>query len=128
MRKYQFIFESICVYILIYTYFLQFTVACLKVGRADLAKKALQVAEKRLPRDNWPEYYDTRTGRLIGKQARQFQTWTIAGFLLSKLLLDNPDAVKILTFEEDLSLLEAMSCSIDSHPRRKKRSKSARPS
>jgi hypothetical protein len=97
------------------------------MGRADLAKKALQVAEKRLPKDNWPEYYDTRTGRLIGKQARQFQTWTIAGFLLSKLLLDNPEAVKILTFEEDLLLLEAMSCPIDSHPRRKKRGKCTKP-
>lgn len=98
----------------------QFTVACLKMGRADLAKKALKVAEKRLSRDNWPEYYDTRTGRFIGKQARLFQTWSIAGFLVSKMLLNNCDAAKILTFEEDLALLEAMSCPIDSNPRRKR--------
>lgn len=98
----------------------QFTAACVKVGRLELASKALKVAEKKLVRDRWPEYYDTRSGRFIGKQARLFQTWTIAGFLMAKMLLANPDAAKILTFEEDLALLEAMSCPIDSNPHRKR--------
>ncbi|KAH7291040.1 hypothetical protein KP509_30G074500 [Ceratopteris richardii] len=101
----------------------QFTAACLKVGRGDLARKALKVAEKRLSSDKWPEYYDTRTGRFIGKQARLFQTWSIAGYLVAKMLLEDPDAVNILTFEEDLTLLEAMSCPIDSNPRRKRSKK-----
>eukprot|EP00250_Pteridium_aquilinum_P017759 c23773_g2_i1 orf=355-2385(-) len=98
----------------------QFTVACLKVGRADLARRALKVAAKRLSEDKWPEYYDTRAGRFIGKQARLFQTWSIAGFIVAKMMLDNPDAVKILTFDEDLALLEAMSCPLDSNPWRKR--------
>ncbi|XXG84574.1 hypothetical protein AAC387_Pa10g2066 [Persea americana] len=41
----------------------QFTLACIKMGRPELARKALEVAEKRLSDDWWPEYYDTRTGR-----------------------------------------------------------------
>ncbi|KAI5061116.1 hypothetical protein GOP47_0023621 [Adiantum capillus-veneris] len=101
----------------------QFTVACLKVGRSDLARKALKVAEKRLSKDKWPEYYDTRSGRFIGKQARLYQTWSIAGYLVAKMLLENPDAAKILTFGEDLALLEAMSCPLDSNPRKKRNRK-----
>ncbi|MCO5559662.1 hypothetical protein L7F22_013263 [Adiantum nelumboides] len=101
----------------------QFTAACLKVGRADLARRALKVAEKRLSKDKWPEYYDTRSGRFIGKQARLYQTWSIAGYLVAKMLLENPDAVKILTFGEDLALLEAMSCPLDSNPRKKRNRK-----
>ncbi|KAJ3669608.1 hypothetical protein LUZ60_011558 [Juncus effusus] len=88
----------------------QFTLACIKMNRIDLAQRAVSIAEKRLLPDNWPEYYDTRTGRFIGKQSRLFQTWTIAGFLTSKLLLENPSLASILTFEEDLELLEGCTC------------------
>ncbi|KAG2241605.1 hypothetical protein Bca52824_096412 [Brassica carinata] len=56
----------------------QFTLACIKMGKLDLAKKAVAVAEKRLKEDQWPEYYDTRSGRFVGKQSRLYQTWTIA--------------------------------------------------
>ncbi|GJN31293.1 hypothetical protein PR202_gb19675 [Eleusine coracana subsp. coracana] len=48
---------------------IQFTLACIKMGRRDLARRAVEVAEKRLSNDKWPEYYDTRTGsqlKLIG--------------------------------------------------------------
>ncbi|RWW26860.1 hypothetical protein GW17_00008734 [Ensete ventricosum] len=65
----------------------------------------------------WPEYYDTPTGRFIGKQSRLYQTWTIAGFLASKLLLENPEMASILTFEEDLELLEGCACSLIKSPR-----------
>ncbi|KAG6523765.1 hypothetical protein ZIOFF_013651 [Zingiber officinale] len=37
----------------------QFTLACIKMGRPELAHKAVSVAEKRLSNDQWPEYYDT---------------------------------------------------------------------
>jgi len=30
------------------------------------------------------EYYDGKRGRLIGREARKFQTWTIAGFLAAQ--------------------------------------------
>lgn len=101
----------------------QFTLACIKMGRPELARKAVAVAEKRLSKDKWPEYYDTRTGRFIGKQSRLFQTWTIAGYLTSKLLLEKPELASILTCEEDLELLEGCSCSL----RKSARTKCSRP-
>jgi glycogen debranching enzyme len=79
----------------------QFTVACIKMDRPDLAEKAVAVAEKRLSRDRWPEYYDTKKGRFIGKQARLYQTWSIAGSLTAKLLLKTPEAASWLTCDED---------------------------
>nr|AVA07410.1 alkaline/neutral invertase [Dendrobium catenatum] len=88
----------------------QFTLACIKIGRPELAERAVTLAEKRISNDKWPEYYDTRTGRFIGKQARLYQTWTIAGYLTSKMLLDNPNMAAILTCDEDLELLEFCIC------------------
>jgi Alkaline and neutral invertase len=80
------------------------------MGRPDLAQRAISTAEKRLLDDNWPEYYDTPTGRFVGKQSRLYQTWTVAGFLTSKLLLEKPELASILTFEEDFELLEGCAC------------------
>ncbi|GFY89074.1 plant neutral invertase family protein [Actinidia rufa] len=90
----------------------QFTLACMKMGRPELARKAVDLAEKRLPADHWPEYYDTRNGRFIGKQARLYQTWSIAGFLTSKMLLDNPEVASLLFWEEDYELLEICVCGL----------------
>ncbi|XP_027158753.1 neutral/alkaline invertase 3, chloroplastic-like [Coffea eugenioides] len=98
----------------------QLTVACIKMNRPEIAAKAVEVAEKRLSRDKWPEYYDTKRGRFIGKQSRLFQTWSIAGYLVAKLLLANPGAAKILITEEDSELINALSCAISSSPRRKR--------
>lgn len=97
----------------------QFTLACMKMGRFELAQKAVDLAEKRLPVDHWPEYYDTRTGRFIGKQARHFQTWTVAGFLASKLLLQNPEMASMLFWEEDYELLEICVCALSKSGRKK---------
>ncbi|KAI3996672.1 hypothetical protein MKX01_042375 [Papaver californicum] len=97
----------------------QFTFACIKMGRTDLAEKAVSVAEKRLSLDQWPEYYDSRHGRFIGKQARLYQTWTIAGFLASKMLLEKPDLVPYLTWEEDPELLETCVCVLSKSNRSK---------
>ncbi|XP_062209904.1 neutral/alkaline invertase 1, mitochondrial-like [Phragmites australis] len=88
----------------------QFTLACIKMGRPELARRAIAVAEERLSDDKWPEYYDTQSGRFIGKQSRSYQTWTIAGFLTSKMLLENPELASILTCDEDLELLEGCAC------------------
>ncbi|PON64892.1 Glycosyl hydrolase [Parasponia andersonii] len=43
--------------------FEEFKLACIKMGRGELARKAVDVAEKRLAEDQWLEYYDTRSGR-----------------------------------------------------------------
>ncbi|PNY16426.1 alkaline/neutral invertase [Trifolium pratense] len=97
----------------------QFTLACMKMGRIDLAQKAVDLAEKRLPVDSWPEYYDTRSGKFIGKQARLYQTWTIAGFLTSKMLLKNPKMASMLFSEEDYDLLEICVCGLSKSGRKK---------
>ncbi|KAL7608300.1 alkaline/neutral invertase A, mitochondrial [Lactuca sativa] len=90
----------------------QFTLACIKMGRIELARKAVDLAESRLHADHWPEYYDTRNGKFIGKQSRLYQTWTIAGFLTSKMLLENPEKASLLFWEEDYELLEICVCAL----------------
>ena len=83
--------------------------ACQKMEREDLADRAMAIAELRLMKDGWPEYYDGKNGRLIGKSSRKFQTWTIAGWLLAKLLRENPQCLNYVCFEEDT---EAIACTI----------------
>ncbi|KAK3012259.1 hypothetical protein RJ639_012170 [Escallonia herrerae] len=97
----------------------QFTLACIKMGRTDLATKAVNLAEKRLKLDRWPEYYDTRNGKFIGKQSRLYQTWTIAGFLTSKMLLENPETASRLFWDEDYDLLEICVCALSNSGRKK---------
>ncbi|KAK1422935.1 hypothetical protein QVD17_18225 [Tagetes erecta] len=91
----------------------QFTLACIKMGRIELARKAVDIAENRLYADHWPEYYDTRSGKFIGKQSRLYQTWTIAGLLTSKMLLANPEKASLLFWEEDYDLLEICVCALN---------------
>jgi hypothetical protein len=78
-----------------------FTAAAIKTGRNDLARRALAALERQLPRDNWPEYYDGPSGRLVGKEARRRQTWTIAGYLAARRLLDQPEQIAILGFADE---------------------------
>lgn len=104
---------------------LQLTVACIKMDRPQIAAKAVEIAERRIARDKWPEYYDTKKARFIGKQACLFQTWSIAGYLVAKLLLSDPTAAKILITEEDSELVNAFSCMISANPRRKRGRKSS---
>jgi glycogen debranching enzyme len=73
--------------------------AAVKTNRICLAEKAIEIAQARLRDDEWPEYYDGKKGRLIGKQARKYQTWTIAGLLLAKELINNPSMLPLVSFE-----------------------------
>ncbi|KAL6202480.1 hypothetical protein ACLB2K_026188 [Fragaria x ananassa] len=98
----------------------QLTVACIKLDRPEIASKAIKLAEKRISQDKWPEYYDTKRAKFIGKQAQLYQTWSVAGYLVAKLLLDNPSAAKNIVNEEDSELVNAFSCMISSNPRRKR--------
>ncbi|BAT52766.1 putative invertase [Nostoc sp. NIES-3756] len=77
-----------------------FTAAALKTGRVELAHEAIAIAESRLTEDKFPEYYDGKNGRLIGKEARIYQTWTIAGLLVAKQFLANPDHIQLISFPE----------------------------
>ena len=77
-----------------------FTAACLRTGQTDGLHERVERAGERLAADGWPEYYDGRSGRLIGKEARMYQTWSIAGYLAARQLLDNPEQVDLFTFED----------------------------
>ncbi|MBE9058728.1 glycoside hydrolase 100 family protein [Sphaerospermopsis sp. LEGE 08334] len=74
--------------------------AAVKTNKTGMARKAIEIAKSRLSEDEWPEYYDGKKGRLIGKQARKYQTWTIAGYLLAKELIDNPDYLPLVSFDK----------------------------
>lgn len=82
--------------------------AAQKVGRVELAHKAFDIAQARLSQDQWPEYYDGINGRLIGKEARKYQTWTVAGVLVADAFIQNPEHLALISFEEDL---KSLSCS-----------------
>ncbi|MCD9645509.1 Alkaline/neutral invertase cinv2 [Datura stramonium] len=77
------------------------TAACIKTGRPQIARRAIDLAESRLSKDIWPEYYDGKVGRYIGKQARKYQTWSIAGYLVAKMLLEDPSHLGMIALEED---------------------------
>jgi hypothetical protein len=77
------------------------TAAAKKMDRGELAHHAIAIAERRLLEDQWPEYYDGPDSRLVGKEARKYQTWTIAGYLLAKELIAQPDHLKLITFEAE---------------------------
>ncbi|MBA0652755.1 hypothetical protein Goklo_019985 [Gossypium klotzschianum] len=55
----------------------------------------------RLSKNGWPEYYDGKAGRYVGKQARKYQTWSISGYLVAKLMIENPANLPIISLEED---------------------------
>lgn len=77
------------------------TAACIKTGRPHIARKAIDLLESRLSIDHWPEYYDGKVGRFIGKQARKFQTWTVAGYLVAKMMLEDPSHLGMIALEDD---------------------------
>jgi hypothetical protein len=76
-----------------------FVAAALKCDRRDLAERALALTEAHVLNDNWPEYYDGRYGRLVGKEAKLQQTWSIASYLAATSLMANPNALAALTFD-----------------------------
>ncbi|KAG6644638.1 probable alkaline/neutral invertase F [Carya illinoinensis] len=77
------------------------TAACIKTGRPQIARNAIELAEIRLSKDHWAEYYDGKLGRYVGKQARKFQTWSIAGYLVAKMMLEDPSHLGMISLGED---------------------------
>lgn len=84
------------------------TAACIKTGRPQIARRAIELAESRLSKDHWPEYYDGKMGRYIGKQARKFQTWSISGYLVAKMMLEDPSHLGMISVEEDKQMTPLM--------------------
>ncbi len=79
--------------------------ASIKMNNTDHLSKIIQLAEARLSRDNYPEYYDGIHSRLVGKEARSRQTWSIASYIIVKTLQNQPEKVKLLTFNESPEIL-----------------------
>lgn len=73
-----------------------FVAAALKTGRGDLAERAVNTAVTRLVDNDWPEYYDGRAGKLIGRRSNFKQVWTATSLILSHKLLENPGLLKFL--------------------------------
>jgi hypothetical protein len=42
-----------------------------------------------------------QVGQFVGKQARKNQTWTVTGYLVSKMLLEDPSHLGLISLEED---------------------------
>lgn len=82
--------------------------ASIKIGRPQIAKRAIELVEQRLSKDGWPEYYDGKTGRYVGKQARKYQTWSIAGYLVAKMMVENPSNLLMISLEEDKKIHKSM--------------------
>ncbi|XP_078434074.1 putative alkaline/neutral invertase F [Wolffia australiana] len=80
------------------------TAACIKTGRPQIARRAIELMESRLQKDGWPEYYDGKLGRFVGKQARKFQTWSIGGYLVAKMMLEDPSHLGMISLEEDKAM------------------------
>lgn len=71
-----------------------------------LLHDSYELLVKRLPRQNWAEYFDGPNGVWVGQQARLNQTWTIVGFLLVHHFLKvNPEDANIM----DLPNLNSLS-------------------
>ncbi|KAG6774723.1 hypothetical protein POTOM_022089 [Populus tomentosa] len=84
------------------------TAACIKTGRPQIARRAIELAESRVSKDRWPEYYDGKLGLYVGKQARKFQTWSIAGYLVAKMMLEDPSPLGMISLEEDKQMTMAV--------------------
>ncbi|MQM23764.1 hypothetical protein Taro_056833 [Colocasia esculenta] len=77
------------------------TAACVKTCRPQIARKALELAELHIGKDCWPEYYDGKDGCYVGKQSRLLQTWTMSGYLVAKMLIEDTSRLGILALEDD---------------------------
>ena len=86
--------------------------ACVRTGAFDILQRALDSLAPRLARDNWPEYYDGHYGRLVGREARVLQTWSIAGFLVAEQLAENPQYLERLGFTNAASEDTTTACHI----------------
>lgn len=74
-----------------------FVAAAIKMDREDLAHHAMIHVNMRLHKDQWPEYYDGKNGRLIGRRANYNQTWSASAFILGHKFLQDPNALKKLS-------------------------------
>lgn len=72
-----------------------FAGAAIRTGRHDLARRSLEMAQQKLPQDDWPEYYDGRKGTLIGRRANFKQVWSATAFILAHRMLNDADSLPV---------------------------------
>jgi len=70
-----------------------FAAAALRTGRRDLAQQAYSQAIHSVDEDRWQEYYDGKTGALIGRRSNAFQVWTAAAIVLTQLMFERENDV-----------------------------------
>jgi hypothetical protein len=68
-----------------------FVAAALRAGRRDLADRAFRRVASRCEADAWPEYYDGREGRMVGRFANLRQIWSATAVLVGHRLLQRPE-------------------------------------
>ena len=73
-----------------------FVAAALAADRRALAERAVDLARGRLADDDWPEYYDGRQGRFVGRAANLQQVWSAAALVVAQRLLDRPKLADML--------------------------------
>lgn len=64
-----------------------------------MAKRAIEQVEWWMLKDNWPEYYDGKVGRYVGKEARKLVPRTVAGYLVAKLMMENPATLHLVSLQ-----------------------------
>ncbi len=73
-----------------------FVAAAIQTGRGDLAERAFTTAVEKLEQHDWPEYYDGKAGRLIGRRSNVRQVWTATSLIMAHKLLENPELLRLL--------------------------------
>ncbi|WP_420797026.1 glycoside hydrolase 100 family protein [Ectothiorhodospira mobilis] len=76
-----------------------FVAAALQAERPDLARRAFDSAATRLARNGWPEYYDGRNGRLMGRRANFNQTWSATALIVADKFLNDPSSLDVLSLK-----------------------------
>ncbi len=72
-----------------------FVGAAVRTDRHDLGRKALDLAMNKLLDDGWPEYYDGKSGSLIGRRANLGQVWSATALILAYHFLESPDSLAV---------------------------------
>lgn len=72
-----------------------FVGAAIRTGHHQLGRKMLDMAMQKLPQQNWPEYYDGKSGTLIGRRANYYQTWTATAVIVAQRLLEDPESLSV---------------------------------
>jgi glycogen debranching enzyme len=72
-----------------------FVGAAIRTGHQHMGHNILEMVMQKLPKDQWPEYYDGKTGTLIGRRANFHQTWSAAATIVAHKFLHDEGSEKV---------------------------------